>query len=316
MILAAGVGERLRPLTATRPKALATIANIPMISGTIRRLQAAGVDRIVVNTHHLPERVESYLDEIDEPGLEIKISREEQILGTGGGLGRVHDYLEYEPFILINADILTDIDSAGLWDHHLRSGNLATLAVHDYPEYNQVALDPDQRLLGVGERLPGGADKIAARVAFTGMHVLSPDIFQFLPQDHPADIIDIYLKLVAEGESIGACYFQDHYWIDIGNPEKYLQAHLDLAAGLFDPLKALGRPALLPDLGPGTSLGADVSIMGASAVGGNCRIGDGAALVNSVIWDNTEIGSDIHLENCIVGEGQCVVRSAVGEVIA
>ena len=156
MILAAGVGERLRPLTFKRPKVLAPVANVPVLYGTIHRLRRTGIERIVVNTHHLAEQVEAFIDGIDESAASIEISREEEILGTGGGPGRAHGFFEPESLILINGDILTDMDLSALWDYHHESGNWATRAVHDYPDYNTVAVDGDGRLVGIDDRLPGG----------------------------------------------------------------------------------------------------------------------------------------------------------------
>ncbi|MFC2076671.1 sugar phosphate nucleotidyltransferase [candidate division KSB1 bacterium] len=316
MVLAAGVGHRLRPLTEKRPKVLAPVANCPVINGTIHRLRRTGCERLVVNVHHLAGQVEAFLDGAVEPGLEIKISREDEILGTGGGLGKAKKFFDLEPLILINGDILTNLDLAALWNYHHQSGNWATLAVQDHPDYNQVAVDGDGRLMGISDRLPGGSADEAVRVAFTGIHVLGPEMFEYLPGDRPASIIDIYLDLVSMGKPVGTMFSQGHYWLDIGTPANYLRAHGDLAAGLFDPLEVLGAAARLPDVGPGTKLGEGTSLLGATVVGKNCRIGDGVSLINTVVWDDVEITPGIRLENCVLGDGCRVTESATDKVFA
>jgi len=225
MILAAGVGSRLRPLTDTMPKALLEVGGVPMIERVIRRLRAAGVTELVVNLHHLGERIVEFLASRDNFGLRIAFTREAELLDTGGGLKNAAGFFDDgRPFYLHNVDVLSDIDLEGLLRFHRRVGALATLAVQRRPGPRQLLFDREGRLCGrespAGIQWAGEPVAGAERLAFTGIHVIDPAIFPRMTETGAFPITRTYLRLAGEGERIAACRADGSYWQDMGSPEK------------------------------------------------------------------------------------------------
>ena len=232
MILAAGLGTRLRPLTDRIPKPLIPVAGVPMLERVARRLIAAGANRLIVNTSHLSEQVEAYLAERDGFGAEWHVSREpEPPLETGGAILQAAALFRRDtPFFLHNSDILTDLPLAEMYRAHEQSGVLATLAVMPRESTRQLLFD-DRGLLG---RVDTRKDlELRARdavgevrqLAFGGIHVISPRIFGLLTERGAFSILDPYLRLVATGERILPFRADPYTWVDIGRPEQLEAAH-------------------------------------------------------------------------------------------
>ncbi len=232
MILAAGLGIRLRPLTERTPKALVEVAGVPMIERVARRLAEAGADRIIVNVHHHAELVERFLDGLaGRLGVEIAVSREdERPLDTGGGLLRAAPLFRADaPFFLHNVDVLSEIDLGALYRAHERGAGLATLAVHDRETSRFLLLDEDG-LFG-WENTRAGTSRASRvsrgavrRAAFTGIHVVSPEIFARLTETGVFSILDAYLRLAAEGRPVSAHDVTGAFWFEMGTPERLARA--------------------------------------------------------------------------------------------
>jgi NDP-sugar pyrophosphorylase family protein len=235
MILAAGVGSRLRPLTDEIPKALLDVGGVPMIERVIRRLKAAGVTEVVVNLFHLGDRIVEFLASQGDFGLRIEFTREAELLDTGGGLKNAAWFFDDgRPFFLHNVDVLSDIDLQGLLRFHHKVGALATLAVQSRPSARQLVFDRDGRLCGrespEGVEWAKGLRNDVERLAFTGIHVIDPAIFPRMTETGVFPITQTYLRLAGEGERIAAYRADGRYWQDIGSPEK-LEAARRRAAG-------------------------------------------------------------------------------------
>jgi mannose-1-phosphate guanylyltransferase len=256
MILAAGLGTRLRPLTNDRPKALVEINGRTLLQITIERLAAFGVREIIVNVHHFAEMVAAYLKAKNNLGLRIEISREDDLLlETGGGLKKaawffLEDGPERDkPFLLHNVDVISDIDFSRLLRYHAEKNALATLAVRSRASSRQLLFDDTLQLIGrrIGDQdtlvspeakgdapLATGSPTVAGRspllpLAFSGIHVLSPRIFPFLTESTPVfSIVDSYLRLSAQGHKILAFRHDGSYWRDLGRPADLAQAARDL----------------------------------------------------------------------------------------
>ncbi len=238
MVLAAGVGRRLRPLTDTIPKALLDVGGAPMIEGVIRRLKAAGVTQLVVNLFHLGDRIVEFLAAKGDFGLRIDFTREAELLDTGGGLKNAAWFFDDgQPFFLHNVDILSDFDLEGLLRFHRTVGALATLAVQSRPGPRQLLFDREGRLCGrespEGLEWATGPLSDVERLAFTGIHVIDPAIFHRMTETGVFPITRTYLRLAEEGERIVAYRADGKYWQDIGSPEK-LEAARKRAAGGTD----------------------------------------------------------------------------------
>ena len=241
MVLAAGLGTRLRPLTDDRPKALVEVAGRTMLEIALERLRSVGVNEVVVNAHHHAQQLIDYLSAHRNFGMEIEISREEELLDTGGGLKKAaHFFLrsgDNEPFLVHNVDVLSSIDLRAIVQEHSGSGALATLAVQQRKTSRYLLFDNEGLLCGRRAGIDGAiewARPVAEPepLAFCGIHVLSPRIFARMEEDGAFSIVPAYLRLAALGERITAFRADAFYWRDLGRPESVQQAALDLAAGL------------------------------------------------------------------------------------
>jgi NDP-sugar pyrophosphorylase family protein len=242
MILAAGLGTRLRPLTDDRPKALVTVAGHTLLEITLCRLRSFGVSEVIVNTHHFGDMIVEYLEANHNFGMRIEVSREEQLLDTGGGLKRAAQFFlepgRDEPFILHNVDVLSTIDLARMIQFHTGQGALATLAVQDRETSRYLLFDEQGQLCG--RRNGGdGEDQLALAVkqvqplAFSGIHVLSPRIFAKMEEEGAFSIVNAHLRLTAQGEKIVSFRADDSYWRDLGRPESILHAAQDIESGMY-----------------------------------------------------------------------------------
>ncbi len=244
MIFAAGMGTRLKPLTDTTPKALVRVGGIPMIQHVILRLKEAGVSEIVVNIHHLGSMIVDFLHANDNFGCDIHISDEsDRLLDTGGGILHARHWLdESEPFIVHNADIMTDIDLHRMYEDHLSSGADASLLVADRKTSRYLLFDTTNRLCGwinrsTGETRPDGFlyDPAAHKpMAFGGIHIISPSIFPTLAaysSDKDFSIIPYYLSECRHLKFTGYTPGFRYRWCDIGKLETLRQAEQVFANG-------------------------------------------------------------------------------------
>ncbi|MGA9383851.1 MAG: nucleotidyltransferase family protein [Candidatus Sulfotelmatobacter sp.] len=238
MILAAGLGTRLRPLTDDRPKALVEVAGRTLLEITLSRLRTFDVREVIINVHHFADMVVDYLKANDNFGMRIEISREEVLLDTGGGLKKAAQFfLENssgldEPFVVHNVDVISAIDLGRMAQFHREHGALATLAVQER-ETSRYLLFDGQLLCGrrAGRdqkpELVRRADQVQA-LAFSGIHVVSPRLFAMMTEEGAFSIIASYLRLAAQGEKILAFRADEYYWRDLGRPENVAQAAQDL----------------------------------------------------------------------------------------
>ena len=226
MILAAGLGARLRPLTDTTPKALVDVGGATMLETVLKRLEAAGVTEVIINTHHLADKLINFLR--NRADLKVEISRETFFpLETGGGLKKAAWFFkDGQPFFLYNCDVFTDMDLTAMLAAHLKNGALATLAVKARPSARQLLFDADLNLRG---RFNADADAAQwagkpvadpVRLAFSGVHVISPEIFPLMTELGIFSIMDVYLRLAGAGSRIKGFRMDGYYWQDIGSAEK------------------------------------------------------------------------------------------------
>ena len=238
MILAAGLGTRLRPLTNDRPKALVEVAGHTLLEITLRRLASFGIRKVIVNVHHLAEMVVEYLNKNDNFGLLVEISREDDLLlDTGGGLKKaawffLQDRQPQEPFLLHNVDVISTIDFARMLQFHRDNSALATLAVQQRETSRHLLFDERNQLCG---RQTGGnvpemvrASQRPSALAFSGVHIISPELLSLVTEQGVFSIVTTYLRLAAEGHKILAFHADEYYWRDLGKPENIAQAATDL----------------------------------------------------------------------------------------
>ncbi len=244
MVLAAGLGTRLRPLTDHRPKALLEVGGRTLLEITLTRLRAFGVSEVILNVHHCAEMIAEYLRAHDSFGMSLELSREDaRLLETGGGLKKAaHFFLSTadEPFLLHNVDVISTIDLSRMVQAHGESEALATLAVQQRETSRYLLFDEKHELCGrrAGRDGPAETARPAGKteaLAFAGIHVISPRLLTLMTEEGVFSIIDVYLRLAAAGERIFGFAFRadEYYWRDVGKLESLQQAERDAKSRLF-----------------------------------------------------------------------------------
>jgi aminoglycoside/choline kinase family phosphotransferase/dTDP-glucose pyrophosphorylase len=245
LVLAAGLGTRLRPHTHALPKPLFPIGGAPLLARHLATLARAGFTQVAVNTHHLHAQIETYLAGRDW-GIGVHLSHEPEILGTGGAMKRLSDFWGADPFLVINADVVCDLDLGALYRAHLHEGWLATLVMHDHPDFNTVAVDGEGRIVMMPPRSLSDPPPGSRLMAFTGIHVIDPKVLEVIPEGRPYSIIDAYQQLLDDrGARLKAHLPTGLYWRDIGTAEQYRRtAYEQIAPQAFKTAFGVPAPAL------------------------------------------------------------------------
>ncbi len=295
MILAAGFGTRLMPLTSNIPKPLVPVGNIPVIDRLIRYLKSHGIRKIIVNAHHHHQQLADHLTGEKSYGVDIEVRVEPRILGTGGGIENTRDFWDAEPFVVVNGDIITDLDLGSVIEKHLKFGNLSTLVLHDYPPFNQIRIDNHLNLIDIS------AGNQPGRFAFTGIHVMDPKILDHIPPRRYSDIIDCYRYLIKAGEPVRACLVHGHYWRDIGSIKSYVLAN-----------KAYTNetPFLMA---PGCRMHDSAGLKDWAVIGKNVQMEENVEIRRSILWNDARIKSGVKVVDSIVTSKE-VKRDLIGEV--
>jgi mannose-1-phosphate guanylyltransferase len=297
MILAAGLGTRLRPLTFTRPKALMPVGNRPMIDRLIEYLKKYNTDELIVNAHHHKEQLVAHLDKGRPFGLNICVKVEPKILGTGGGIKNTEGFWDDEPFVVINGDILTNIDLARAYEAHQRAGNLATLILHDYASFNQILINERLDIMDIAPKACPG------RLAFTGIHILEPEILSHIPKDRFYNIIDCYQKLIREGRPIRAHVSKAHYWRDVGTIESYLFANKEV----------LKEAHFLS--GPDCRIHDSARLKEWAVIGKDTNLEEGVEILRSVLWEGVRVKKGLRVIDSIVTSSKEVREDLIGKIL-
>lgn len=304
MILAAGFGTRFRPATFDIPKPLIPLANRPLIGWVLEAMLKAGVREVVVNLHHLPEPLEQWLTSAYRGRCDFVFSREEQILGTGGGIRRVRQHLRGEPFVLANGDTVQSPPFGRLVATLEAESALATLLLRHPPlhdRFTSVFFD--------GRFVTGFGSGTGEALMFAGAHAFSPEIFEHLPDSEVSGITeDVYIPVVGRGEEALAGLVDDGMWFDIGTPSRYLEA-----TGAV--LTAMGEGTLAVTPGSkitGGSLVADGSRangeIASSVLGEAAEVREGSVVSRSVLWEGATVDRDSKIENSILGRAVVLPR--------
>jgi mannose-1-phosphate guanylyltransferase len=244
MVLAAGLGTRLRPLTDDRPKALVEVGGRTLLEITLARLRTLGIREVIINVHHFADKVISFLEAHDNFGMRIEVSREDVLLDTGGGLKKAGWFFleegnsNAEPFVLHNVDVVSTIDLQRMVAFHSETQALATLAVQQRDSSRQLVFDENLQLCGrrIGNDQKPEIVRAAQQrqeLAFGGIHIISPRLLSAMMEEGVFAIIDCYLRLAAGGENIGAFRADEYYWRDLGKPGDLQQAARDFEQEIY-----------------------------------------------------------------------------------
>lgn len=303
MILAAGLGTRLHPLTLVRPKVLMPLRGIHVLDFWIERLHRCGFRSVTVNAFHLKEDLVSAVERGKWP-IPVEILTEHILLGTGGGIRTALGSFGDEPFAVINGDIVCDAPLDSLYEQHARSGAQVSMLLHDWPEFNNVGIDETGSVLGFGKEVVEIAEsRNGFRLqAFTGIHFIDPSALRSSPVGVPIDILDIYRGLIARGRPPKALFCPDMFWREMGSIESYKRLTNELgvlAPNFLPPLRTGDALFIHPEayVAPGARL------KGSVVAGRGVRIEKGVRLQDVILWDNVRVDADSSLRGCIVSDG-------------
>lgn len=313
MLLTAGIGQRMLPLTLRLPKPAIPVLGRPLVFQALHWLQLKGVDEVVLNLHHLPDRIEAVLRNGGARGLpSIRYTREDVILGTAGGLRNAAPLLRGgEPIVVCNSDSLSDIDLEAAVDAHVASGCLATLVVTSpRTGYSVVRTDDRGRVVSLAGLPEVDDSRVAGDHLFTGYHIIEEEVLDRIPPTGASDIVrDVYRPLAEEGK-LGS-FRHDGFWWEFGSPRLYLEGSL-LLMGL--PLERLARICAEYDtvrgvgdalvaLGAGAEVDPGARLIGRVALGFSTLVGERASIEDSVIMPEAWIGPGCRLERSVIALG-------------
>ncbi|MGH2695019.1 MAG: sugar phosphate nucleotidyltransferase [Actinomycetota bacterium] len=310
LILAGGLGTRLRPLTYSRPKHLLPIANRPHVDHVFELLARHGVHHVVLLTSYLAEAFAETIGRVAERGTSIELTHEAEPLGTAGALKNAESFVGDETFLAVNGDVLTDVDIATVVAFHRDRRAEATILltpVEDPSAFGVVPTDEEGRVLGFIEKPPPG--EAPTDLINAGVYVLEPSVLDRVP---PGEVWSaerqLFPSLVAEGARVYAVA-APAYWMDIGTPEKYLQANLDALSGRYQtPLVAEPGPAaILLDAGAKVADGARVS---SACLGAGAVVEEGASVERSVLLPEASVGEGAVVLDSVIGEGARIEAGA------
>ncbi len=314
--MAAGLGTRLRPLTYEIPKPLVPVANRPIMEHILALLARHELGEVIANLHWFPETIRSRFGDGSALGIELTYSYEEELLGTAGGVRNVRDFFGDEPFCVMAADALTDIDLAALARTHAENDWIATLATKRVPnvgEYGVVVTGADGRVQGFQEK-PAPAEALSD-LANCMIYVLDPEIFDHFPNREEVDFaLEVFPALLEHDVPFGV-HVADTYWNDVGSLPEYLQGNLDVLAGAVevelagelidaDAGQALGDGIELGGrvlLGDGAHVGSGARVDGPVVIGPGARVGTGARVRESLLLPEAELPPDGLLAGGIAG---------------
>lgn len=277
-ILAAGLGERLLPITTHFPKPLMPLLGKPVVEHVIDRLSSLPLGEIGMNLHYKKEEIEEWANRHTSKER-LTLFHEEEILGTGGALKNAEELLKQATFIVHNSDIITDINLEELLEFHMRSNNLVTLCVHDYPQYNCLVVDSAGLLKNIKKdgNLPDDKDRV---LAFTGIAIYEPKFLDYLPEGR-SDVVSVWLDAIREGQRVGVYQSKGSRWNDIGTPETY-------ASAVFERLRDEGEVFYIDN----SSSVAALDTQGYAVIERDCDIGESIMLKNSILLPGCKIGKD------------------------
>jgi NDP-sugar pyrophosphorylase family protein len=321
MVLAAGIGSRLAPLSDSVPKPLIRVGGRTIMEHILLLLKKHGIDDVISNTFHLADKIHDEFKNIEKDhGIKLKFVQEQKLSGVAGGIRECKDFLSHSTAVILMGDALTDVDLTALYEKHIEAVNkhncLVTIAQMQVEDCSQFGVIVTESLL------PGYSSNsdTAARVvqfqekpskeealsnwANTGIYFFEPEVYKFIPSIEKApkyDVAsDLFPRLLEEGVYMQAISVnEDMYWADLGTPKQYIQSLLDVQAGKvnLDIKPAISESAIIDP---------SVNLLGAVEIGEFTQIAENVTIKDSIIWNNVHIGEGVTLENCIIGDNTII----------
>ncbi|HVO33533.1 MAG TPA: NDP-sugar synthase [Elusimicrobiota bacterium] len=320
MVMAAGAGTRLRPLTHQTPKPMVPILNRPVLLYTLQNLKRHGITEVALNLHNHPDMIRSYFKSGEALGMRLEYSYEPRLLGTAGGVKNVEWFLRGGTFVVMSGDGLTDVDLTDLLEFHRRRRSWATIALKSVDtrfDYGVTLTKAGGRITRFVEK-PAWSDIFSNQVN-TGIYVFEPSVFSLIPKDREYDFgHQLWPKLLSQGKPIFGYDMRDTYWCDIGNIPEYRRAHQNVLEGeirLPMPGHPIRRDVYVGDrtlihrsarlhppivIGDRCRIDANAVIGPYTVMGHNVRIRTGAEVSRCTLWNDIVVGEKVRLESCIV----------------
>jgi len=320
MILAAGVGSRLDPLTRAIPKPMVPVVNRPVIEHIVLDLKKHGFTDILVNLHYLGDVIQQGLSDGSRLGVRLSYAPEDKLWGDAGSVKRSQAFFEDETFLVVGGDDISDIDLSGLMALHREkraASTIATTVVDDPSQFGIVVTDEDGRITRFLEKPKGG--DVFSNTANTGVYVFEPDVFDLIPPDTFWGFgNNVFPSLLAEGRPLYG-FATTAYWKDVGNLQVYRQTNFDALAGRvhldiplrqeetgvwwgenieIDPTVEIGSPVAI---GSNVTVGAGARILENTVIGDGCVIEPNVTLKDTILWAGARVSEGTHLERCVVG---------------
>ncbi len=321
-ILAAGFGQRLLPVTGVVPKPLLPIGNLPLIRYAIELLKHHGITELIINLHHLGKAIEEALGDGEAFGVQITYSEEEEeILGTGGGLKRMHEQLADDTFVVVNSDAIIDVDLTAVIAQHKANKALATMVLREDPhkeEFGQIEIDETGRIRRILGQGPGNEGSLRG-LMFTGVHVIEPRFLEYIPPDVATCIIRYaYAKALSNDERLFG-YVNEGYFADAGTPARYYRTNADALEQRMplrhaDPLSGFElsprhQVAEVVRMGRDVELGNGVNLVPPVLLGDGVRLGEGATVgPYAILQPGVHVGREAQVSHSVVLEG-CKVEA-------
>lgn len=325
MVLAAGLGTRLKPITYGIPKPMVPVIDRPVMAHLLGLVERHGFDGAVANLHYFPDTIREYFGDGSAFGVDLQYNFEPELLGTAGGVRAVRDHFGDEPFLIISGDALTDIDLTALVERHRASGGVATLTVKRVPdtrEYGVVLHDSDGRITGFQEK-PDPAEALSD-LGNCGIYVFSPEIFDYFPESDFVDWAQDVFPVLLENDIPFYIHEIEEYWNDVGSLGELRSGTFDALTGALDlGIAGTGSPdgvfaadASVLDaaelvegpvwVGEGASIGEGAKLLGPVVIGDGATVGTGAAVRDSIVFPGGEVAAGTIAIGAILGQGEIV----------
>lgn len=331
MIMAAGVGTRLDPLTQRTPKPMIPVANKPILNVILEHLKSFGIKEVVANTHYLADVIHDHFEE-NSLGVDFNYVYEDKLSGTAGGVKKCEWFFTPgETFVVVSGDALTDVNLSNLIEKHKKSGAIATMALKEVclsevKHFGVVVVDENSRVIAFQEK--PAIEEARSNLVNTGIYIFETDIFKYIPENTFYDFAkNVFPELMKNNELICA-HVIDEYWSDIGTLAQYRFSSQDILEGKVDinidyPVSQTGYisdSAVIKDnvsmngcsiIGDDTLINQGAKLLGNNTIGNNCTIGKGVILRNCIIWDDVTIEDGARLDGCIIASKSIIGSQTV-----
>ena len=319
MVMAAGVGSRLDPLTQSVPKPLVPVVNVPVMDILLQKLKNYGINQVIANTHYLADDIQKRYSQNSPVDIEFHSIYEENLSGTAGGVKKCQCFFEdSENFLVLSADGLHDAPLDKIIQSHIKSGCIATMVIasvvrEEVYKYGVVVPSLDNKVLEFQEK--PAVEEAKSNYINTGIYVFNNKIFDFIPENTIFDFAkNVFPDLMKAGEDINV-YKTNCYWSDIGTLNQYVQSNWDALQGRVKTYnnELQHKSDAFYTIGSNCNIDSSVKFKGNVIVGDNCTLGKGVTLENVILWNNTTVKENVYLKNVVSSSNICIFNSLQGK---